>query len=214
MFTRTALRILVSLLVLACGSIPVSAALVTYTTLSSFDAATTGQTFDNITFPSGSDGTSYTDPTSQVVFSSENGLTGITAPSGWPADSALENVNSGATNVLTITLPSLVTSVSLYLGPQNFSNFNIDISNTGGNTYDNGALEQSGNSTPVFFGVTSDTPFSSFTITTYNSVDHLVIDGVEVGTSDAQTPEVATLLMIGSGLLMLRFGRRWLPRGA
>jgi hypothetical protein len=215
MTTRTTFRTFVSLLALACSAIPVSAALTTYSTLSSFNSATSSQTFSNITFPSGSDGTSYTDIASQVVFSSANGLTGIPTIGTWPAGSSLEVLNSGSTNVLTITLPSLVTSVSLYLGPQNFSNFNIDVANTGGGTYDNGAEEQSSGTTPVFFGVTSDSAFSTFTVTTFASVDHLVIDGVEIGTSgsdQAQTPEVATFLMIGGGLLMLRYGRRWLPR--
>ncbi len=208
-------RILASLLVLACGAIPASATLTTYTTQSSFNAATTAQSFQNITFPSGSDGTSYTDPTSQVVFSSGNGLTGITAPTGWPTDSSLEiSPNASAINILSIVLPSLVTSVSLFVGPQDFSAFNIDITAAGGNSYHNGGEIQTGSvMNPVFFGITSDTAFSTFTITTFANVDHIAIDGVQVGQSQeqAQTPEVATLLMIGSGLLMLRFGRRWMP---
>jgi hypothetical protein len=41
----------------------------------------------------------------------------------------------------------------------------------------------------------------------------LGLDNLELGTTpDAQAPEAVTFLMIGSGLLMLRFGRRWLPR--
>ena len=49
-------RILSAILVLACGAIPASASLTTYTTLSTFTAATLGQTFQSITFPSGNDG--------------------------------------------------------------------------------------------------------------------------------------------------------------
>src|SRR5580698_2757434 len=165
-------RILSAMLVLACGAIPASASLTTYTTLSTFTAATLSQTFQSITFPSGNDGTSYTDTSSGVVFSDSAGigssfLDGIASPNGWPSGSSLEatNCSSGSstcTTTLTITLPSAVTSVSMDLGLQSFNSFQLTVSSSGGGTF-NQNLESGGLTTGLFYGFVSDTPFSSFT---------------------------------------------------
>jgi hypothetical protein len=64
-----------------------------------------------------------------------------------------------------------------------------------------------------FFGYSSTTAITSITIYMGGEQSSLGLDNLELGTTaDAQTPEAVTFLMIGSGLLMLRFGRRWLPR--
>ena len=53
----------------------------------------------------------------------------------------------------------------------------------------------------------------------------LILDNIQIGTMTGSggsggggdppdTPEVATLIMIGSGLIMLRCGRRWMPRAS
>jgi hypothetical protein len=215
-------RLLVFLIVLACCAIPASATLTTYTDLPSFTAATTNQTFQNIAIPSGNDGTSYTDPTTGIEFSDSTGLIGVTAPGGWPSDSSLEanhcGSNSGCT--LTITLPTAVTSVSLYAGLSGYNAFEVTVSN-GVDAPFSSNQEQSSLSTPLFYGFVSTTPFTTFTIATEDNVNNLFLDNIEAGTSgggggggDAQTPEAATFLMIGSGLVMLHFGRRWLPRAS
>jgi hypothetical protein len=65
----------------------------------------------------------------------------------------------------------------------------------------------------TFFGYSSATAITSVTIYMGAENTSLGLDNLELGTTaDAQTPEAVTFLMIGSGLLMLRFGRRWLPR--
>jgi len=74
---------------------------------------------------------------------------------------------------------------------------------------------------PTFWGVTSDTPISTVNFTlqgsVYNGGTHEFIDNFEFGTAQAtggvsdpsDTPEAATFLLIGSGLLGLAiFGKR------
>jgi len=219
-------RFLISALLLASGAIPASATLVSYSDLPTFTSATSGQTFQNITFPTGSDGTSYTDPTTLATFTDVTGLVGVASPTGWPTGSTLEanHCSSSSGCTLTITLPAAVTSVSLDVGLQAFNEFQITVSNTGAGCSTSTAncftqnLESSSTS-PSFFGFQSDSPFTTFTIATEDNVSNLFIDSLEIGSSGGSgpsdppdTPEVATLLMIGSGLIMLRCGRRWMPR--
>jgi hypothetical protein len=65
----------------------------------------------------------------------------------------------------------------------------------------------------TFFGYSSATAITSVSIYMPLQNVPLGLDNLELGTTpDAQAPEAVTFLMIGSGLLMLRFGRRWLPR--
>jgi hypothetical protein len=218
-------RFLVSALVLACGAIPASATLTTYSSLSAFTAGNTDQTFQNITFPSGNNGTTYTDPTTGVVFSDATSLIGIGTPSGWPAGSSLQATHCGSpgscTTTLTITLPATVTSVAMDLGLSGFNAFQVTVSN-GVDAPFSSNQEQSSLSTPLFYGFASTSPFTTFTISTEDPVNDLLLDAMEIGTPTSggsggggdppDTPEVATLLMIGSGLVMLRCGRRWMPR--
>lgn len=218
MYTK---RFLVFALLLACGAIPASATLVNYSTLADFTAGNTDQTFQNITFPSGSQGTTYTDSTTGVMFTDGTSLVGVPFPVGWPAGSSLQATNCGSpgscTTTLTITLPSAVTSVALFAGPDNFQPFQISVSN-GVDPQFSSNQSQNPVTNPFFFGFRSDSPFTTFTIASEDNVSSVFLDSMEVGTptGDAgpppDTPEVATLLMIGSGLVMLRCGRRWMPR--
>lgn len=217
MFTQ---RFLVSALLLASGAIPASATLVSYTDLPTFTSATSSQTFQNITFPTGSDGTTYTDPTTLVSFTDVTGLVGVASPTGWPTGSTLEanHCSSSAGCTLTITLPSTATSVGFFVGTDNFNPFQISVSNGTDPTFSSNQA-QNPITAPFFFGFTSTVPFTTFTIASEDNVSNLFIDSMEIGTSGGSgpsdppdTPEVATLLMIGSGLIMLRCGRRWMPR--
>lgn len=210
---RTAL---VSILVLAGAAIPASATLQTYTDQSSFITATTGnQNFVNITFPSGALTNPYTDLITSTVFSATTGLSGTASPSGWPSGEVLKMTScSSGTNcpTLTITLDSAVTAFDMFFGPQNFSNPTVTVNNSGGDHLINGGMMQSSISTPLFFGFVTSTPITTFTIQGAVPVDQWTFDSVQVGTPNAPTPEAATIFLIGGGLLMLRFGRRWLPQ--
>jgi hypothetical protein len=157
-----------------------------------------------------------------ISFADVTGLVGVGSPAGWPTGSTLEanHCTSSAGCTLTITLPSAVTSVSLFAGLSLFSPFQVTISN-GVDTPVSTNQEQGSLSTPIFYGFRSDSAFTTFTIATEDNVSNLFLDAMEIGTPTGSgggptdppdTPEVATLLMIGSGLVMLRCGRRWMPR--
>jgi hypothetical protein len=217
MFTQ---RFLVSAFVLGCFcACPVSASLTTYCSVNlctdqsnpptSFAAATTADTFSNITFAQGNLGTSTSDL--GVVFSTNGtGLTGMTNLSSWPAGSAL--VSNPGVNTLTITLPTAVSAVDFYLGPQDFSAFTISITDSNGATYTDGYFNESATLVPYFFGVTTDGSFTSFTITSQASPDKLSIDDMQIGSQETETPEVATLLLVATGLFLMGGARRWMPR--
>jgi hypothetical protein len=59
---------------------------------------------------------------------------------------------------------------------------------------------------PVFIGVFSTTPLTTLWIGPQTGSSTLQIDNFEIG---EETPEVATFLMIGSGLIFVRFLRRF-----
>jgi hypothetical protein len=204
MFTQ---KCLIAALVLGGCSIPASAALTTYTSLSTFEAATSGDTFSNISFTQGSLGTSTSDL--GVVFSTDgSGLTGETNISGWPAGSALvSSANSGG-NTLTITLPTAVDAISLYIGLTTTDNsVQISVADNGGGAPDTFSASPTVTITsPYFLGIVTNSSFSSFTIETFGSSDHSGIDAMEI--AQAQTPEVATLLLVGTGLLVMGYFRR------
>jgi hypothetical protein len=210
-------RFLVSILVMAGAAIPASATLTTYTNSASFTAATGDQTFQNITFPMGAQGSTYVDLLTSTTFMSTTGLVGIGSPPTWPPSIDLQEpvcTGTNCTNTLTITLTAAVTSFSMYFGPQNFSSPTVRINNSGGDSYVYGGLIQPNINTPIFFGFVTDTPITSFTIQSAAPPDLMTFGGVEIGTSEAQTPEAGTLLLLGGALLMLRFARRWIPRRA
>src|SRR5262249_46640714 len=108
-----------------------------------------------------------------------------------------------------ITLPATVNAVDFYVGPQDFTPFEIAVTDDGGSHFLSDGFEEL--STPVFFGVTTTGSFTSFTITTFANPDMTTLDDVAVGQGMTQTPEAATFLLVGSGLFCMGYFRR---RGA
>lgn len=204
---------------LAAGcAIPASASLTTYSTPSSFNAATTNDTFSNISFGSGG---LYTSSITDlgVVFSTSSAnlpdLTAETNPAGWPAGSALVSTSSTGGNTLTITLPSAVEAVSLYVGlTTTDTNVEISVTDSSGGSFSSSPSVTI--TSPYYLGLVTDSSFTTFTIQSLGSLDHLTIDDVQIGQAliqdDAQTPEVATLLLVGTGLLAIGYFRRRSPR--
>lgn len=72
------------------------------------------------------------------------------------------------------------------------------------------------NPTLAFWGITSDTPISSFTLTlpssTYNGSTAALLDNFEFGTAQdlSEAPEGATFLLIGSGLIGIVVVKKWM----
>jgi hypothetical protein len=210
MFTQ---KYLIAAVILSGCSIPAFAALTSYSTPSTFEAATSSDSFSNIDFAQGSLGTSTADL--GVTFSTSGaGLSGVTNISSWPAGTALVSTANTGGNTLTITLPSAVDAISLYIGlTTTDSNIQISVTDNGGGAPDTFSASPTVIITsPYFLGLVTDSSFTTFTIQSFGPSDHAAIDDMEIGQAPPQTPEVATLLLVGTGLLAMGYIRRRVPR--
>ena len=115
---------------------------------------------------------------------------------------------NGANSGIQVTLPANTYAFAMFVSV--FSGFgnplvelgdrNVSLSNYG--------LAIPNSSTSVFFGIVSSTPLSSLFIGNFGNNDGAVeIQSFEIG-GPAPTPEVSTFLLIGSGLVLMRFLRR------
>ncbi len=201
----------------------------TFTDLTSWQNAVAGET--TITFLAGSTaGGSYTEPSSYtldgVTFSQTPSTqnvtiqdTGSSAPSwyqygiGW----ALFSMSSTVSNNPQITVtPSAGTSaLSFYLATQSSYGEPVLVTFSDGSQYTLSAPSTT-LPVPLFFGVTSSAPLTSlsFTLAPGDSLANstrLILGDVAEGTSNpvSDTPEVATFILIGTGLAAMRlFGRK------
>ena len=192
-------------------STPGLATLVTYTTASSFASANTDQTFQSLTFPTltGSS-TSYTDLSTGILFTSTSGLSVVDNPNAWaaPASGNVLRTNSPGGTIV-ITLPTTARSFSIYLGGVfTFLDAQISVANGGGGSYSQGLSQSLGLSTPAFWGVRSDSAITSLTLVANVGNEYLEIGPGQLGAPAAEAPEAATMLLIGTGLIILRFLRR------
>ena len=112
------------------------------------------------------------------------------------------NSNSAPTPIIRILLPTSVTAFGFYLFTASPNSLPVTVS----------TLSQTFNVTtnagPTFFGATSDTPFSSIDVTLAGAPQgtYELVDTFRFGTAAVQTdptPEAATFLLIGSGLVGL-----------
>lgn len=216
-------KYLISGLLVACA-IPASAALTSFcvpgpscsyanssAASTAFNTATSSDTFENISVTQGSLTPSYTDLASGLEFNDLLGLTGTGNPSGWPSGTA---VTTGAgVSTETITVPSGVSAIEFYVGMQDYSNFTISVTDSTGGSFSSGWFAQSNLAVPLFFGVSTDSTITSFTITSQGGPDKITLDNISVGSGSdtSAVPETGTLLSIGTGLLLLGYGRRWMP---
>lgn len=208
MFTQKFLTVTV-VAVLGCA-VPASADIVGYTTTGSFAAATTADTFSDISFTQGNLGTSTSDL--GVVFSSPGGLTGTTGTGlisslgpGWVSGSALQTNTTGDT--MTISVPAGVTAVSLYFGSDD-TDFELTVTDNGGGSPDTLNFPES--DSPVFVGLVTNSSFNTISIIDTDEGGKVGIDDMQIG---GQTPEVATFLLVASGLLGMGYLRRRGERG-
>lgn len=176
-----------------------------------FNTATSSDTFGNISVAQGNLTPSYTDLASGLEFNDLLGLTGISNPSGWPSGTA---VTAGAgISTETITVPSGVSAIEFYVGMQDFSNFTISVTDSTGGSFLSGYFAQTSLAIPLFFGVNTTSTITSFTITSQGGPDKITLGNISVGSADTPAvPEIGTLLLVGTGLLLVGYARRRMPR--
>lgn len=203
----TTQRFLITALAIGACAIPASATLATYSTPTALEAALPSDTFSNITFAQGNLGTSTTD--FGIVFSTSSPqLTGILSPSGWVSGTAIDTTFQNQLYTIALSFPAGVNAIGFYVDSQaSGSSVSLSVKDSGGTITP--SFTESG-STPSFFGVTTtDSTFTSFLVgndTTNNGAD-LTLGDVQFG-EQAPTPEVATLLLVATGLLAMGFFRR------
>jgi hypothetical protein len=123
--------------------------------------------------------------------------------------------NSGSSlPYIQISLPTPVTafSMNLFTGSPNALNYTITVAGT---PY---TVATYAVPTPAFWGVTSDTPISTITLTlqgtTYMGSSTAFLDNFQFGSAALeQAPEAATFLLIGSGLIGIIALKRRMNRG-
>ena len=215
-------RVLISVLALAAVAIPASA---TTTTVycsngcganneAAFNSATAslffGSGLENFTAPNGtySSGLVDADSTTGLDFFGYSFTTqnGVTVTGG-----VLGQTASGQNTTLQAQLPAGI--VYAFAGTISATTASSPCFETAGIVSSgncNNTVVITGPSDIEFFGVLSTTPLASVYLGTFNgNPGSLRIDTFELGEqADAPTPEVATLLMIGSGLIMMRFLKR------
>ena len=125
-----------------------------------------------------------------------------TQPAALGSDSALWYYDNGA-SLLELVFNTEVTALSFYLSSDDSSDITVTL-NTG-----DVQTAASASSDPTFFGLVSDTPFSSLTLGAAGS-PAIGIDLMKFGTVPAPVPLPASgvLLMAGLGALALRRRRK------
>lgn len=206
----------------------------TYTTLSSWQAATTAG-YQTVTFEGltrAGTATTYNAPTGVVqdgvdfIGYNSSGSSDIqvvdTSSFSWydwgTGDALLQSLNrpnsSSPLPYIDIVLPANITSFGLDLfstSPQALS-YTITVA---GNQYTVPTYSQP---TLAFWGITSDTPITSIQLTlagtTYNSSSNELLDNFSFGASDlTAAPEAGTYLLIGTGLIgFVALRKRLVPR--
>jgi len=112
-----------------------------------------------------------------------------------------------------IVLPANVTSIGMDLFTVSPNSLNYSIT-VGGNQY---TVPTDPRPTEAFWGITSDTPISSVTLTVqgsvYNGSTTALLDNFQFGTAEmSQAPEGATFVLIGSGLIAIAGLKKFVRR--
>ncbi len=207
---KKAAWILAALALLLSGVGQAKAGLVVYTSLSSFEAATTGLVDTNFNgiVPPGSftdfpTPPGFTSPTTGVNFNIANPVVGggdnlnVTsatyyAPTIYPQDFLVPSAGTyNSTIEEVITLPTPVRAIGLDRGTFNGASLSYTFST--GDTYLDSSPPTFGSTS--FVGFVASSPISSVTIT-YSSSDALVIDDFKAG---QVVPEPSTLALFGIG---------------
>jgi hypothetical protein len=125
---------------------------------------------------------------------------------------ALAQTINGANSGIQVTLPANTYAFAMFLSTvSGFGSPYVEL-NDRIVSHSNYSLTVPNSSTSVFFGIVSDTPITSLFLGNLGNIDGKVeIQSFETGgpaPTDTSTPEVSTFLLIGSGLVLMRFLRR------
>jgi len=197
-------RFLAPILVLAAFGLPAGASVVAYCDTGSPSCTDPSSAFDStgllaINFTAASIvSNSFTDPGSSAAFYDYVGGT-----VEFPTATSIADSENG----FQVNLPANTLILAFdYLVPSG-SNFAVQVYTSSGRiAYEN--FTSSSSSTPAFFGVTSDQAITNVYITgspVLGTISNFDLQGTG---GDAQAPEVGTMLMIGIGLISMR----WLKR--
>jgi hypothetical protein len=204
----TTKRYLVSVLaLLACG-LPAGATIATYcdngcgaNTTAAFNSAVTTDglvyaSVPDLNFTGSLTGTTqYTDGLTNIVFADSDGF-GITGSLGLQA--------SGSTDTITVSVGSQYTAVRLNIAAATSGFFFTCLDSGCNNTINLTA-------TPQYAEYINTAMGSPWVITiSAGSPDRIIIDGFDAAgmQSQADTPEIGTLLLIGTGLIVMRWMKR------
>ncbi|HEV8040705.1 MAG TPA: PEP-CTERM sorting domain-containing protein [Bryobacteraceae bacterium] len=210
---------LLTLMTLAVMATPAFAATITtYTSSASWLAATTSDQLDNFEglAPSGSYVTgAFSDNGVQFI-----GLSSATIGLADTSTGSFSFANFGTgdavfvfgTSTAQITVPTPVTAfgINLFSAPVGL-NFTVTTLSTPFN------VPTSSTAPPTFFGVTSDTPFSTIDVQIPTGGTYTFFDNFQWGTAQtgggSEVPEAGTFLLIGTGLVGFAvFRHRGQPR--
>ncbi len=183
-----------------------------YASSSLMQSANPGLTFTQVSFdPLGQN--TYTptlDLGGGLTFTGANGLGTLTTtanPGGsWPTGQVLEGFTKGGE--IDITLPTGSLAFGASFGEVGSTVLTITLSGSGDTSFSYQVSPTSG--TPVYIGVSSASAFTSIKIATdFPSFEQLALNNFSYGTAAAsETPEPATMALMGFGLVMLGAIRR------
>lgn len=211
------------MLALLISTMPVFASTVSYTTLSSFNLATTGvsvEDFEGATLGqlTPGDGTTVGTVGSLSFTANVAGGYGFDVTNIFPTTSGTQYLGSGyldgtlaSQDNFTVTLPSS-TAFGLYIlvgGPLAAGDFTLSVA--GGSAVSSATAEPTSVPYVYFLGLTSDTAFTSATLQVTSpggagDGPYWNVDDVRWGTANGTTPppavpEPASLVLIGTGLV-------------
>jgi hypothetical protein len=222
-------KLLIPVLVLAAACVPVSATTVIYCNISgdcgpsnnltAFNNATTSLFFPNapILFTSSglsADTTTYTDTVSTTEFLEDNSSGTAIDSEGFfsPVVTGLKTFTPG--DVIQVMLPANVYAFEVNVQVSSSNGGGVCVETTSSYTHscsgDEVFLSSSSDTEPI--GVVSSSPLTTVWLAAPSS-SNLQLDNFEIGEQapdppPADTPEVATMFMIGTGLISLGVMRR------
>jgi hypothetical protein len=154
----------------------------------------------------------YDDPSTSVDFL-DTASNGVTARAFTVSGTAL--LQHAAGDLIEIILPSAVYAFAGTFVSSDSFNQNTCVE-PGRSTFSTGTCDSATNvtGTNTFIGITSDVAFSTIWLGPGSGGDKLEIVNFQVGTPGSMegTPEVGTMLALGSGLILLGLFRRQLRR--